>query len=523
MHVSGRTPPISPRGPKATTNSEQTNKPSHPQDEPSLKSPQTSAKKAVLDGRFDVEEAPSPTEPEPALSGHEFLEKAQNGELTTEEITAFMKKNGGDINKTVDKEGNNALHLAAESGHTEVVKQIVEYGQTSLNILTLENKKGETPLELILLKPNLTSGHRIIAENLFRAGANKGSLNRTEIQWFIQKGLNIDTTDPHGNTALHLAAESGHTDVVSSLLEKGANVDLKTNDNKTPLDLVLGKAKKPTTRLTEGDRFIAINLFQKAAINRSLTNKQIRAFKTFINKDMKGEKRNKDMKGEKRNNALHLAAEFGHTEVVKQIIEYNSQSQASLNILTLENKDGDTPLELILRKSNLTEGDRFIAENLFRAGAEKGSLNRTEIHMFIQKGLNIHTEDKNGDTPLELILRKPNLTEGDEFIAKELFREAAKDGSLNRTQIQSFIQKELDIDTKDQYGKTPLYLAAKYGHTNVVSSLLEKGANVKTKDQYGKTPLKSAISGLMANPSSKGQIRTILIILNHFSKKGSKR
>ncbi|EEY15711.1 receptor-interacting serine/threonine-protein kinase [Verticillium alfalfae VaMs.102] len=44
---------------------------------------------------------------------------------------------------------------------------------------------------------------------------------------------------------------------------------------------------------------------------------------------------------------------------------------------------------------------------------------------------------------------------------------------------QNQMKNVVDIDVKDTYGRTPLQLAAMYGHTGVVQFLLDKGANVE--------------------------------------------
>ncbi|KAH3103429.1 hypothetical protein KXX00_004987 [Aspergillus fumigatus] len=48
---------------------------------------------------------------------------------------------------------------------------------------------------------------------------------------------------------------------------------------------------------------------------------------------------------------------------------------------------------------------------------------------------------------------------------------------------------EAKLDSKDQYGQTPLLWAVKHGHEAVVKQLLKKGADLESKDQYGQTPL----------------------------------
>ena len=51
-----------------------------------------------------------------------------------------------------------------------------------------------------------------------------------------------------------------------------------------------------------------------------------------------------------------------------------------------------------------------------------------------------------------------------------------------------------DVDSKDEFGRTPLSWAAEYGHSRVVKLLLDAHAEVDSKDdKYGQTPLSWAV------------------------------
>ena len=45
------------------------------------------------------------------------------------------------------------------------------------------------------------------------------------------------------------------------------------------------------------------------------------------------------------------------------------------------------------------------------------------------------------------------------------------------------------VNSRDQYGFTPLHLASRYGRLNVVHELLRHGAHVNPRSLYGETPL----------------------------------
>jgi hypothetical protein len=56
-----------------------------------------------------------------------------------------------------------------------------------------------------------------------------------------QEGLDPDMRNSSGKTALHIAAEQGHRDIVTTLVLWSANINLKTLDEKTALQIAVEK------------------------------------------------------------------------------------------------------------------------------------------------------------------------------------------------------------------------------------------------------------------------------------------
>ena len=61
----------------------------------------------------------------------------------------------------------------------------------------------------------------------FHEAAKQGNIK--VISSLLEKGTNVDAVDKNKNAALHWASEHGHLEVVKLLLEKGAKIDLKNN------------------------------------------------------------------------------------------------------------------------------------------------------------------------------------------------------------------------------------------------------------------------------------------------------
>jgi len=62
----------------------------------------------------------------------------------------------------------------------------------------------------------------------------------------------------------------------------------------------------------------------------------------------------------------------------------------------------------------------------------------------------------------------------------------------NAEMLESLIQAGMDVETEDNYGRTPLHLAASKGFTQGVTLLLAAGAKVNTVDVDSSTPLHNA-------------------------------
>lgn len=75
--------------------------------------------------------------------------------------------------------------------------------------------------------------------------------------------------------------------------------------------------------------------------------------------------------------------------------------------------------------------------------------------------------------------------------SEEHLRQAAADGNLLR--VETFLGQGVNAESANARGITPLHLAAKHGHKNVMTLLLERSASVNPRSQDGVTPLSIAV------------------------------
>ncbi|KAJ0052332.1 hypothetical protein Pint_02626 [Pistacia integerrima] len=110
------------------------------------------------------------------------------------------------------------LHAAARSGDLKSVQLILCSNPLSLNS---RDKHSRTPLHLAAW-----SGHTEVVSYLCKQKADVGAAAMDDMA-LTRKGL----------TPLHYAVQGSHQDLVKYLVKKGASLSAKTKAGKTPLDL----------------------------------------------------------------------------------------------------------------------------------------------------------------------------------------------------------------------------------------------------------------------------------------------
>lgn len=56
----------------------------------------------------------------------------------------------------------------------------------------------------------------------------------------------------------------------------------------------------------------------------------------------------------------------------------------------------------------------------------------------------------------------------------------------NIVNVRKLIEKGVDLNAKNFFGRTPLALACQQGFENIVKLLIESGADIEAKDNYDK-------------------------------------
>ncbi|XP_043932080.1 ankyrin repeat and SAM domain-containing protein 1A [Protopterus annectens] len=239
----------------------------------------------------------------------------------------------------------------------------------------------------------------------------------------IWRGPNVNCVDSTGYTPLHHAALNGHRDVVETLLRNDALTNVADSKGCYPLHLAAWKGDAEIVKLLihQGPSLAKVNE------QNALEIKELKKFGPF---DPYMNAKNNDNE-----TALHCAAQYGHTDVVKVLLD-------ELTDPTMRNNKFETPLDLAALYGRLE-----VVKLLLNAHPNLLSCN-TKKH-----------------TPLHL---------------------AARNG--HRAVVQVLLDAGMDINYQAEKGSA-LHEAALFGKMDVVEVLLAAGIDVGVKDNKGHTAL----------------------------------
>jgi len=294
-------------------------------------------------------------------------------------------------------------------------------------------------------------------------------LERAVEMFLLEKGAELEIKDEDGRTPLLWAARMGHDVVVKLLLERGAEPETKNKNGQTSLSWATENGHNIVVKLLleKGTELETKDEDGRTPLSRATGMGRNTVVKLLLERG--AELETKDKKG---STPLSWAAVYGRDAVIKLLLEGGAK-------LETKDEDGRTPLS---------------------RAAENG--HDTVVKLLLERGAELETKDKYGWTPLlwavpygRNVVIKLLLERGAELEIE------AKDGrtplslaaDIGRdTVVKLLLERGAKLETKDKHNRTPLLWAVVYGRDAVVKLLLERGAKLETKDEDGWTPLSLA-------------------------------
>ncbi|KAF5281784.1 hypothetical protein FQR65_LT14531 [Abscondita terminalis] len=383
------------------------------------------------------------------------------------EVVQLLLQRGADV-RLLNNDGNSCIHLASST--SEQLALIVDRGDVNR-----KNNSGQTPLLIAI-----SGGH---TEN---------------VTILLEKGANVFAEDIGGNTCLHLAGACGDDDaLMQTLLTKGLDVNKKNNDGDSCLQvaiensstkvvkMLLGMGGDPTTvsssgrtsllcAIENGDEELWTQLLSQNVDVNTQTNFQVTPLFAAIEMgrvDLAKQiiAMGCDVNVRKRSGSyLHSAAEF-QVDVISELF-------AGRLDVNQQNRNGYTPLGVALKFKNV---DAAIA--LLDLGADP-NLNNNDGIPCLHHAVAFHRED--------IVLRL--LREG---VPIDVRSSCGNTPLLHALQHQRLDNAKLllahgaAIDVLNNKGNSCLYYAAKAGFHDLVEEFIDKGLEIDKYNYIHFTPL----------------------------------
>ncbi|CAH0055075.1 unnamed protein product [Clonostachys solani] len=169
-------------------------------------------------------------------------------------IATLLVQRGADIeSKNID--GNTPLLISVFNSDLKIVDSLLEKGAN----LEARDKEYNTPLLLAVSEKHLKTGRLLIdkcskSDNLQRMKKQTPAPDTQMARLLLDKGANLEAKDKNGRTPLLSAVSGARVDLINLLLAKGANIEAKNRCGDTSLFLAVCKRDKIITKLLlQGD------------------------------------------------------------------------------------------------------------------------------------------------------------------------------------------------------------------------------------------------------------------------------
>ncbi|XP_071097342.1 uncharacterized protein [Haliotis cracherodii] len=360
------------------------------------------------------------------------------------------------------REVRTALYEACCQGHTDIVRLLLQYD------MYRTDQAVSSSLHLVCRRGNIDM-----------------------LQLLLDSEAYVDHVDQNGNTGLYICTENGRVLAMQLLLEKGANPSHANNEGKAPFHaaiennnfnavvLLLRYTTKlsnvPVSKLNNCELFKFVSdhippptLTSADPDGNSLLHYAVRygfpdSVATLLERGVDGSLANC-----KKETAMHIAAERGCQRSVRLLIQYHYTTD-------VENVDKQTPLHCAA-----SEGHLNIVKDLIECNSNislKGCL-----HYAARSG---HTET------VQHLLNKGAVTNESDCQSYTPLHLACESGNINTVEV--LLSSSADVNAVGHKGRTPLHIACARGYDRIVDCLLDRNADPNIKNKFNNTPLLSAV------------------------------
>ncbi|PNP59152.1 hypothetical protein THARTR1_01400 [Trichoderma harzianum] len=424
------------------------------------------------------------------------------GKTSTQVVQLLLEK-GASVD-VQGREGTAPIHCAARAGHLEMVEMLLEFGAN----IDIADGYGNTALHEAALNRSAD-----IFETLCKRGCQKrrNKHGRAAIHIAAMRGLSsaishlgdyANSKDSQKKTPLYLAVEHGHKDFIQQLLElPQVEVNARGYRDLTPLQVACKK----------GYDSIAEILLDAGADMEILSDDGRTPLLHAVQEQMESTVKLLATRGANVNfihlgtTALHTAAQMGYSAIFEYLLKGGADIHAGAGTTV------GTPLHAACI---MIDGNATI-QRLIDLGAgidETDEEGKTPLHiaalygkpaslrLLIRNGANMEARDSRGRTPalfisfeeqrkecLQVLIKFGADVNVADYEGKTLLYLAAGDETLEDF-VPELLEAGAAVDEVVEDGYTPLHQAAWFKCTEAIKALVEHGANTEAVNSEGETP-----------------------------------
>jgi ankyrin repeat protein/uncharacterized caspase-like protein len=414
-------------------------------------------------------------------------------------MTTLLLERDADINES-GKQKKTPLHYTVESENIKLTQLLINKGAD----LNVKDAKNKTPLHYAVEKEN-----KKLIQLLINNECNideKDRLNKTPLHYaceknnitiakqLIKKGANINAEDMNGESPLHKAIYKNYLNVAIYLIKQGTNTNISVkmadktvplihwamiNDNNKVLQLLL--KKNDLINLKDNNNRTPLNLasLRNNFIHTKILYKNGGRINTF---------------DKHKANPLNYAVFNQNKSMVKFLIEKGAK------INTKFTQKDSMFLEMVKKSNNLYFVKlAYLFEPDLNYKNEEGKTaidiakeqGKNEILNFLNNPNKLHVLSEIGFTEqaIEYLRENPNLLYSQDENGESLLHLAIENRDND---LVNFVlkrdKKERLVNIQDNEGRTPLYKAVLLNYYEIGKQLIHYGASPYSPDDKGYTP-----------------------------------